>query len=517
MNFDLKFYLKLLIRRMPVMMLFILACTSMGVITAVKLPETYSTSARLLVEAPQIPDSMVASTIRTDISEQLDVIQQKLLTRANLIDIANHFEVFENIRTMEPDTVEQLMRAATRVRRSAGRNQATLMTISFEARTGAVAASVVNEYVTLVLEENAATRKSSAESTLQFFDQEVQRLNQELDSKSSEIAVFKSENAEALPEEQSYRLGRQTLLQERLSRLERDKTAGENQRRDIVEIYETTGRINQRQAQVTQSVEQQQLVVTQAELDQALSTYSTNHPNVIRLQARLERLEAIVAAQTAAATGASPEEQITPEKALLEATLSEIDSRLDFINADIANTEAEFEELQRNISRSSANGIEIASLQREFESIQSRYDAAVNNLNQARMSERIETTAQGQRITTIENASVPRVPTGPNRPKIAIMGAAVGIALAGAYFMLLELANRNIRRPSEMIGRFNVTPISTIPYIESRARRNFRRFSLATATLAVLVAVPYGLWYVDTNYLPLELVVQKGLTRLGLG
>ena len=59
-----------------------------------KLPETWSTSARLLVESPQIPDNMVASTIQTDAIEQLDIIQQKLLTRANLIDIANKFQVF---------------------------------------------------------------------------------------------------------------------------------------------------------------------------------------------------------------------------------------------------------------------------------------------------------------------------------------------------------------------------------------------------------------------------------------
>ena len=122
-------------RRLPVMMLFVLVCSSLGVITALKLPETWSTSARLLVEEPQIPDNMVRSTVQTDVVEQLDVIQQKLMTRANLIDIANRFNVFENIREMEPDLVVERMREATTLRRTAGRNQATLMTMSFKART----------------------------------------------------------------------------------------------------------------------------------------------------------------------------------------------------------------------------------------------------------------------------------------------------------------------------------------------------------------------------------------------
>ena len=59
MNLDLKFYWKLFWRRLPLMTLLVLLTTSFGVISAMKLPETWSTSARLLVEAPQIPDSMV--------------------------------------------------------------------------------------------------------------------------------------------------------------------------------------------------------------------------------------------------------------------------------------------------------------------------------------------------------------------------------------------------------------------------------------------------------------------------
>lgn len=513
MNLDLAFYWKLLLRRLPVMMLFILGCSGLGVITALKLPETWATSARLLVEAPQITQ---VKSVEMDAVEQLDIIQQKLLTRANLIDIANRFDVFEDLREMEPDSVVQEMQNATRIRRTAGRNQATLMTIRFEARTGQVAADVVNEYVTLALQENAEIRLSRAENTLEFFEQEVERLNQDLDRQSASIALFKTENADALPEDQSYRLGRQTLLQERLARLERDQTAAQAQRREILRIYETTGRVNQDQGGRPRTPEQEQLVVAKAELEHARSLYSETHPRITRLKALVSRLEAVVSAQTTAAAG-SEDTQASPEEAMLQATLAEIDSRLEFYADDIVTTQEEQDGLQRAISRSSANGIELAALERDYENIQTRYNAAVNNLNSARMNERIETTAQGQRITVIENANVPRVPAGPNRLKIGLMGVAAGLALAGGYFMLLELLNRTVRRPAELISRFNITPITAIPYMESPGRRLMRRTALITATLVVLLGVPAALWYVDTNYLPLEIVVQKGLSKLGLG
>lgn len=515
MTLDLTFYWKLLVRRLPVMTIFVLVGASLGAITALKLPETWSTSARLLVEAPQIPENMVSSTVQTDVVEQLDIIQQRLLTRANLIDIANRLNVFEDIREMEPDTVVGLMRQATRVRRSAGRNQATLMTISFEARTGRIAAAVVNEYVTIVLDENATSRLSRAENTLQFFEQEVSDLEQELDAQSIRISQFKSDNVGALPENQSYRLGRQALLQERLERLERDRSIYEAQRRDLIEVYETTGQVRPDNVAGALSVDEQRLREAKAQLNQELARYSETHPNILRLKALIARLEEQVAAEQGANVAA--EEGLSPEEAILNASLAEIDTRLEFVLGDISRTTQELEELQLAISRSTGNAIALNDLEREYQIIESRYNAAVSNLNAAQMSERIETTAQGQRITVIENAVVPNVPTGPNRPKIAIAGAAAGIGLAAAYFALLEFLNRTIRRPAELVSRFDITPIATIPYMESRRRRLVRRAGIIGATLFFLISVPLGLWYIDANHLPLELLVQKGLSRLGLG
>lgn len=517
MNLDLKFYWKLFIRRFPVMLLFVLVFSTLGVITALKAPETWSTTARLLVEDPQIPDEMVASTVATDASEQLEIIQQKLLTRANLIDIANRFEVFENIREMEPDTVVDGMKDATTISRYAGRNQATLMTISFQARSGQIAANVVNEYVTLVLEENSEFRVSRAESTLTFFEQEVERLGEDLDRQSTQIALFKADNIEALPEDQNYRLGRQALLQERVARLERERSATVQQRDEVLRIFESTGMVGG-SAQRLRTPEQEQMIVVEADLERAISLYSENHPRVIRLQARLDRLQAIVTAQLEANAGIQDlESNASPQEFMLQANIAQLDGRLQLIDADLTSTKDELGGLQEAIADSSANGIALSALERDYQNIQARYNAAVNNLNSARMSERIESTAQGQRITVIENAVVPRVPTGPDRPRTAIMGAAFGIVLAGAYFMLLELLNRAIRRPEELISRFEVTPIAVVPYMESRTQRLIRRGSIIATTVLVLLGVPLLLWYIDTQYLPLELIVEKGLDKLGLG
>lgn len=518
MNFDLSFYWKLLLRRFPVMALLFMVCTGLAVFSAMRMPETFTTSARLLVEQPQIPNSMVNSTINTDAIEQLDIVQQRLTTRANLIDIANRFDVYTDLRTVEPDTIVQRMQQDTNILRTAGRNQATLLTITFVGRNGQVVANVVNEYVTLVLEANTSFRIGRAENTLEFFEQEVERLGAELDTRSVRIATFKSENSDALPENQAYRLGRQSLLQERLVRLERDVRSIEGQRSDITRVFDATGQIGQNRQGRGLSAEEQQLVVAQTDLELALLTYSAENPRVIRLQNVVDRLEAIIASQNVTLTPESDteEEPLTPAEAMFQATMIEIDSRLNTLSTDIEDTQQALDTLQLAIEASSANGIQLDALNRDFNIIQARYNAAVSNFNEAQMSERIETTSQGQRISVIENANVPRLPSGPNRTRVIMFGAALGVGLAGGFFMLLELLNRTVRRPVELVGRFNVIPIATIPYIESRGRKFTRRLVLIAGSLIAVIGVPLALWYIDTTFMPLDLLVQKVLSRLGI-
>ena len=68
------------------------------------------TEARLVVEEPQIPGDLAASTVRTDASAAIEIIRQRLMTRANLLDIANELNVFENYSALSPDDIVQQMR-----------------------------------------------------------------------------------------------------------------------------------------------------------------------------------------------------------------------------------------------------------------------------------------------------------------------------------------------------------------------------------------------------------------------
>lgn len=513
MNLDLQFYWGLILRRLPAMTALFLACSVTATVVSLKLPPTYSSSAQLLVEEAQIPDTMVAAVVQADAIQQLQVIEQRLLTRANMLDIARKYNVLEDMRSMTPDAIVDAMREQTSIRRTGGRSQATLMNVAFEATSGQIAANVVNEYVTLILQESSDFRITRAENTLSFFEQEVQRLNDDLGQQSVKIIEFKNANQQALPGDLTYRQGRQTLLQERQSRLERELAALKSQRNNIIAVFEASGGTSVQNGKPL-SREAEMLAELELQLEQSLGIYSENNPRITLLRTRIETLKKTMEGSPSSlpATGDAG----TPQLSALDLSLAEMDQRITNMEQELAETSVELEDIEDSIRATAGNAVTLGALERDFENIQARYNEAVSNLNQARVNERIEVSAQGQRITVIENASIPQEPSGPSRKKYIAAGVAVGAALALGFFALLEILNRNIRRPYEMQSKYGIVPLAVIPYMESRQERMTRRAILVGAFLAVLIGVPTALYLVDTMYMPLDLLTAKVFDRLGL-
>jgi polysaccharide chain length determinant protein (PEP-CTERM system associated) len=515
MNMSVALYWRLFLRRLPAMLALFLLATGIGLVLAMRLPTTYQANARLLVEGQQIPDRLATATVSTEANEEIQIIREQLLTRTNLIEIANRFAVIPDISRVDPNEVVRKMRADTRITTSNARVQPIIVTVAFSAPTGQIAADVVNEYVTRIISANIAQRQGQAGKTLDFFQQEVTRLSEELDRRSTAIATFQSQNANALPSEQPFRLTRQSQLQERLAATERQRTSLIEQKSRLAQVYEATGQIAA-DTTVALSPDQQQLRALQSELSAALAIYSDTNPRVSILKSRIAQLERQIAAAVPA-DGTAQTPNATGTLTLYDMQVAQIDSQIGTLDAEIATVQGELATLATAISSSPANAIALQALQRDFDNSQSQYNEAVKRLATASTGERIELSAQGQRISQIESASVPSEPASPNRPVIAAGGAAVGVGLAGMLFGLLEILNRSIRIPSDITRKLGIIPLATIPYMETRSHLMMRRALQVTLMILVLVGIPAGLWALDRFYLPLDLLAAMVLDRIGLG
>jgi len=489
----LRFYWRLLLRRSPMIIALVALFGIVAVAYAINQPDRYEASARLLVEAPQIPDELAASTVNTGVAEEIQIIQQQVLSRANMIEIANKFGVFSG--GLSPDEVVSRMNAATGIRTRVRRDQANFVDITFSAGDPEIAAAVANEYVTRMLDENIRMRTQRAGNTLDFFEQEVERLSEELAVQSGRISAFKSENATTLPESLNFRLNRESALEERLLGLNRELTSLQEQRERVIAVYQETGSLRTAEADLTP--EQRQLRDLESELSSALALYSETNPRVTVLKTRIEQLRRVVSGQ--GDDGASTSQGPT----VYDVTLAEIDARANSLTGQITGVEKELETLRERIERTPQTAIALESLQRAYQNVQQQHDGAVSRLARARTGQQIELTAQGQRITIVANATPPEWPASPNRKLIVAAGGLAGVAAAAGLFALLEILNSSIRRPAELVSRVGITPIATIPYIRTRRQERTRRMLQVSVFLLFFVLTPAALYMVHQYVMPL--------------
>ena len=225
-------------------------------------PPTYQSEGKILVESQQIPVDLVRPTVTATASERIAMIQQRVMTRDNLLKIADKYQMFADQRDKLSRTdLLDLMRANTVIKPIAidaqgQQNLTVAITVGFTDKRSDVATKVANELITLFLSEDARNRTNRATETTKFLAQEVSKLQAEL-----------------------------TSLDEKLIE-------------------------SRRQAPVMEGA-LPQLTLLKAELAQKSAVYSQSHPEVKRLKAQIEALEKapVAVAQAPATVGGYAENQ----------------------------------------------------------------------------------------------------------------------------------------------------------------------------------------------------------------
>ena len=81
-------------RRLPLVFVVALCGVLLSGAIAYLLPPVYQSTARILVESQQIPDDLARSTVTASAAERLQLIEQRLMTRENLLSVAARLDLF---------------------------------------------------------------------------------------------------------------------------------------------------------------------------------------------------------------------------------------------------------------------------------------------------------------------------------------------------------------------------------------------------------------------------------------
>jgi uncharacterized protein involved in exopolysaccharide biosynthesis len=199
------YYLDVLKRRAAAFAVPFMMVLALGSLVVLMRPAIYLVEGKILVESPQIPSELVRSTVTAFASERMQLIEQRIMTRDNLLAVASKFNVFG--RGQESPSIVALMRLRTQITPSEVRHstrpnerQATVFTVSFEHEQPAVALRVVNELITTILNEDLRTRTAYASETTRFLLRETTKIERELSAIEEQIADIKRRRADRAPQ-----------------------------------------------------------------------------------------------------------------------------------------------------------------------------------------------------------------------------------------------------------------------------------------------------------------------------
>lgn len=521
---EVRFYLSLFLRRIHYFILLTALGTAAGLTLATITPPEYIARARLVVESEQIPDELAASTVQSRAFEQLQIIRQRILSRDNMLDMASRMNIYADVQSnpdtaLRPDEIVQNMRERIQISidgaPSTGRNtQMTTVLVGFVAPTAQMASAVTNQIVTLILEENVRMRTGVTGQTLQFFDQEMQRLEREVSERRARIVAFQDENKEALPDSLTFRRTQFSNQQARILQIESQEQALISRRDGIRALFEATGQLGATDPQ-NLTPEARELMRLRERYAGATGGMEVNNPRVRVLRERIASLEEVVAKQEAdlaAATGATMPEgrPMTP----VDVQIAEIDTQLRSLKTEKDRVQADLDQLSQTIEATPANAVALETLQRDYDNVRVQYDRAVSNRARAETGDLIEAMSKGERISIIEQAVPPERPERPNRPKLVAAGVGGGMLMGFGLIVLLELLNNSIRRPVDIINRLDIVPLATLSYIRTHSEVRRRRMVLGALVAVILVGIPAGLWVVNEYVTPLDLLLEKAMEKL---
>jgi uncharacterized protein involved in exopolysaccharide biosynthesis len=181
-------YIDILKRRIFYFLLPFGLVSVLGFYVAAILKPNYLSEGKILVETQRIAPDLVRPILTATSNERIQIIQQRILTRDNLLSVARKFRLFPN-RT----GVVDLMREGTLIKPVEVEGQtrqgypAIAFTVGFEYEIPEIAMKVANEFVTMIVDDDARSRTGRTTEAVKIVSSETKDIEDKLEALQSQI------------------------------------------------------------------------------------------------------------------------------------------------------------------------------------------------------------------------------------------------------------------------------------------------------------------------------------------
>jgi len=408
---------------------------------------SYTSSATMLVQSPQLPNEVVGGWENEVIDRRIALIRQELTSRPSLISLINSKGLYQEERADRPmsEIVDEMKDAISIEPTVADLPQVdpTKRTIAFKVeysyRDPSLAQQVAQSLTDRIIELDASRTSDQASDTLQFLSNQSADLEKQIATVQADISQLTAQNGLALSSAGGVITDNSANFEVQIAALQR----------------ENSSLIAQRNAASSASSKNSAVLAAEASLAAARAVYSDSHPDVILAKQRLAEAKAFAKANSTSDTA-----------------IASIDNQIAFNNRQIASLQSlrasDRGAMQARLaaqSRAPTVQQKLNDLNQVLSGLNDRYESIQKQYLSAKQQFEADNQQMGERLTVVES---PIVADEPSFPKLFIflaLGAGVGLAIGLVIAGSIEFVSRPIRSPTAIAAITGRSPLAIIPVI----------------------------------------------------
>jgi len=482
-----------------------------GLVTAVWvhfLPDLYRSETLILVVPARVPENYVRSTVTTRLEDRLQSINQQVLSRTRLERIIQDLNLYPEMRrTTFMELVVEEMRRNIDVRTVKG----DAFKISYVSPDPRQAMQVTDRLASLYINESLKDREVLAEGTNQFLETQLLEARQRLIEREKQLEEYNRRHAGELPNQMSSNLqalnGSQLQLQALVDSLSRDRDHRLNLERMQVDLTAQMPALSSsdngpgglENLPPPPSRTEVELAAARRDLRELELRLKPAHPDILRARKVVEELERKAEGESAATIVAEPSPTpVAPNPNDPLRRLRNVREEMSTLDHQIAAKEAEekrlhglIAEYQRRIEATPTRESELTELTRDYSTIQGMYTGLLAKNEDAKISVNLERRQIGEQFKVLDPARLPEQPFSPERLRITLVGALLGLGLGVGLTAFLEYRDTTLNTDEDVLTALALPVLALVPIIRSAAelRRRRRRQLLVSLTSVATIVV----------------------------
>jgi succinoglycan biosynthesis transport protein ExoP len=507
-----------------------LFCLVASVVGVYLWPDSYVSQAMVKISPPQVPESLVQSSVNQQMIDRISSMQQTILSRTVLTTIINTFNLYQRERSRVPieDVIDEMRRKIQVIPvanpASSTSRSVPAFAVQFSYDDRYLAQRVVQDLVGRFVEENQRNRTNSTFQTAQFMKDELDQAKKDLDEVENKLTTFRVANNGRLPDQvqgnmQSLQAlqGQVTVIEASISRANQEKLQLEARQRLLRDQLTDLNKQLPPQDPIVVSQRNEKLAEADRDIQQWEDTlrvlrqkYSDNYPDVQtalgRLKAAQQKREDVVKEEAATKKAEkiappAPRQdtpQVAKEKRDLDLTIKQVQSMIEAKHVEIAEYQKEQKRAvdsmrgyEARIENVPLGEKQYGDLLRDREIARARYVEMEQKLEKASLSQEMENRKEGELLELLDPASLPQTPTEPKRPLVISIGAGLGLLLGITIAGAREMKDTSLKNLKDVRAYTQMAILGSIPLLENdfvvRRRRRLAWLGWTTACLAAVV------------------------------